>query len=192
MIGVPTHRAERFHNILVVYWIKKVLEPDLDWFLKTAEVTRREAGRPLVGISLITDAVEIPSPALEASFDRSVRPRPACDAIQGIKNSMNAGTWVANDDRGISEIFPTLPSDTELCGYYNTTKIVMYSTSLSPNEGIAYYEEKLEEMGFTVERKNSIFKGVGYLNARKNGVATVNITFDGNQGFLSFNFTDQR
>lgn len=64
MTGIPTHKAERLHNVFVVYWIKRVLEPDLDWFLQQTENARQEARRPLVGISLITNAVEIPSPAI--------------------------------------------------------------------------------------------------------------------------------
>lgn len=130
--------------------------------------------------------------SLEASFDSKVSPRPACSDISGIKNSMKAGSWVAGNDRGIAALFPPLPTDTELCGHYSTTKIIMYATGLSPNEALAYYKEKLEGMGFTTTRKTSQFKGMGYLDARKDNVASVNIVVDGNNGFISFNYTDWR
>lgn len=123
-------------------------------------------------------------------MDRKVSPPPACEDVRGIKAAVDAGNWVANDDRGISKIFPALPATVQLCGHFKSTKIIMYASGLSPNEGIAYYKEKLEAMGFTVENKNSIFQGVGYLNARKTGVATVNFVFDGNDGFMSFNYVD--
>ena len=54
-----------------------------------------------------------------------------------------------------------------------------------------YYERELGSRGFTTERLQQLFSGVGLIEFTKDGGPNGRISADGNQGFILIAFTDE-